>query len=69
MSHTANNPAGEPVSRTISAETMKMPDPIIEPATIVAESKSERAGLRPRDGDSGDAAYLMIDEKLFSRRD
>ena len=68
MSHTASKPAGEPVSRTISAETMKMPDPIIEPATIVAESKSERAGLRARDEDTGGAAYLMFDGKALSRR-
>src|SRR5215467_10433601 len=29
-----------PVSRAISAATMNMPDPIIEPATIMVESKS-----------------------------
>ena len=31
---------------TISAETMKMPEPIIEPATKVAESNSERSGFQ-----------------------
>ena len=37
-SHAAISKAGEPSVRDISAETMKMPDPIIEPITIaVAE--------------------------------
>src|SRR5260370_42485146 len=29
--------AGEPTSRAISAETMKMPEPIIEPVTSIVE--------------------------------
>jgi hypothetical protein len=37
---------------------MKIPDPIIEPATIVAESKSERLGLGTRDWIAVAAAYL-----------
>jgi hypothetical protein len=30
----------------MSAETMKMPDPIIEPATSVTESKRESPGFK-----------------------
>jgi hypothetical protein len=38
-SQAAINSAGEPRSRDMSAETMKMPEPIIEPITIaVAEN-------------------------------
>ena len=39
-SHAPISSAGEPMTRDISAETMKMPDPIIEPMTIaVAENR------------------------------
>jgi hypothetical protein len=31
----------------ISAETIKMPEPIIDPATIAAESNNERPGRKP----------------------
>ena len=34
-----------PTWRVMSADTMKMPEPIIEPATSVVESNSERPGL------------------------
>jgi hypothetical protein len=38
-SYAAINNAGEPSPRDISADTIKMPDPIIEPITIaVAEN-------------------------------
>jgi hypothetical protein len=33
---------GEPISRAISALTINIPDPIIEPATIAVESKRFR---------------------------
>jgi hypothetical protein len=38
--HAAINNAGEPSDRDISAETMNMPDPIIEPITIAVAEKS-----------------------------
>src|SRR5579885_2227904 len=39
--HVSRRPAGEPVSRAISAATMKMPEPIIDP------SKSPMARTNP----------------------
>src|ERR1700729_3868452 len=39
-SHAAISRAGEPSDRDISAETMKMPDPIIEPVTIAVAENS-----------------------------
>ncbi|MNT63702.1 hypothetical protein D3C72_2015380 [compost metagenome] len=38
---TSSHP-GEPTCRAISAETMKMPEPIIDPATIIVESSRPR---------------------------
>jgi hypothetical protein len=35
-----------PTSRAISAATIKMPEPIIEPATIMVESKRPRPRVR-----------------------
>ncbi len=35
MAHAPISRAGDPTSRPISAETMKMPDPIIEPITSI----------------------------------
>src|SRR5579885_402560 len=43
----SSKPAGEPISRVISAATMKMPDPIIEPTTIIVPSKSPMARTKP----------------------
>ena len=39
-SHAAMSRAGEPTVRPISAETMKMPEPIIEPMTMAVAEKS-----------------------------
>src|SRR5580704_2283416 len=41
-SQAASSQPGDPVSRATSAETRKMPDPIIDPATMVVASKSPR---------------------------
>src|SRR5262245_29014951 len=41
------SPAGEPVWRLISAATMKMPEPIIEPTTIMVPSKRPMARTKP----------------------
>src|SRR5207302_8368183 len=38
MTQTTNNHPGEPTCREISAETMKIPEPIIDPATSIVES-------------------------------
>ena len=37
----------------MSAETIKMPEPIIEPATRVTESKSERPGFNCSEDGTG----------------
>jgi hypothetical protein len=39
-SHAAISSAGDPSPRDISAETIKMPDPIIEPITIAVAENS-----------------------------
>jgi len=36
--HTKSSQPGDPTNRPMSAETMKIPDPIIEPATSIVES-------------------------------
>src|SRR6478672_13630933 len=41
------NQRGELTVREISAETMNMPDPIIEPATSIVASVNERALTKP----------------------
>src|SRR5438876_661238 len=47
MIQATNSQPGEPTCRDISAETRKMPEPIIEPATIVVESSSPRPRMNP----------------------
>jgi hypothetical protein len=45
MSHTASSQPALPTLRTMSALTMKIPEPIIEPATIIVASRRVRLGL------------------------
>src|SRR5215212_5622735 len=52
--HAANSQPGEPTSRDDSAEVMKIPEPIIEPTTIIVASSR----LRPRSRFGG--ASLLI---------
>ena len=42
-----SNPPAEPVYRAMSAATMKMPEPIIEPTTIIVASKRPIRAARP----------------------
>src|SRR5690242_9449533 len=42
ITHARSSRPGDPTSRPISAETMKMPEPIIEPMTIVVASYRRR---------------------------
>jgi hypothetical protein len=42
----------EPTWREMSAGTMKMPDPIIDPATIMVESRSPSSRTNPLAGSS-----------------
>src|SRR6266481_4590548 len=43
----SSSPPAEPVCRDISAATMKMPDPIIEPTTIIVPSNNPIARTKP----------------------
>src|ERR1051326_3226538 len=45
MSHTRSRYTGEPSVRAISELTMKMPGPIIDPITIIVESRSPSSRL------------------------
>ena len=45
--HTATSPPGEPMLRPMSAETMKMPEPIMDPATSITASSSDSPCLSP----------------------
>src|SRR5687768_4997251 len=47
--HAINSQKGEPTVRLISAETMKIPEPIIEPATSIVASVSVIALTNSRD--------------------
>ena len=42
ITHAASNQPGEPSVRDMSAETIKMPEPIIDPITIIVESYKPR---------------------------
>src|SRR5262249_62309529 len=44
--HASNSQPGAPLNRDDSADTMKMPDPIIEPMTIIVASIGPRARTR-----------------------
>src|SRR5512141_15028 len=45
--HASMSQSGDPTVREISAETMKMPDPIMDPATSIVASVSVRALTNP----------------------
>src|SRR3954454_24997859 len=45
--HTAISPPGEFIVRAMSAETMKMPEPIIDPTTSMVASSRLRLRLKP----------------------
>ena len=46
ITHEASSQPGLPTLRDISADTMKMPEPIIDPATSMVESNSPRVRVR-----------------------
>ena len=46
MSQTRSRRPGEPTVRAMSALTMKMPDPIIAPMTIIMASKRDISRLK-----------------------
>src|SRR5262249_60374996 len=47
INHTTRSQPGAPTCLEISAGTMKMPVPIIEPATIIVESSKPRPRTNP----------------------
>ncbi len=53
---TSNSQPAEPTSRAMSAETMKMPEPIIDPATSIVASNRPSWGRKP---ESEAVAWLM----------
>ena len=46
-SHATSSQPGAPTCRLISAETIKIPEPIIEPATIIVESSKPSPRTKP----------------------
>jgi len=55
---------GEPTEREMSAETMKMPDPIIEPATSIVASVSVSALTNSRDDGAVSAVAVVVANAL-----
>ena len=45
--HASNNQPGAPINRADSAEVMKIPEPIIEPITIIVASSGPSARTSP----------------------
>ena len=51
--HKSSSQPDEPTSRAMSAETMKMPEPTIEPTTSMVASRSPRTRNRGLDSEAG----------------
>src|SRR5689334_18240845 len=74
-SQTAISQPGAPTSRAISAETTKMPEPIIDPATSIVASNRPRRFWKPASGaaaagpSSGVMVLLMATSPLGLQRD
>src|ERR1700733_11687607 len=64
MIQVRSRPTTEPVWRAMSAETMYMPEPTIEPTTIIVESKRPSPRTRPASFwamvESGESVVLGI---------
>ena len=58
--HTTSSQPAEPTNRAMSAETMKTPEPIIEPATSIVESSKPRPLMKPplRGTDAAEVAVV-----------
>src|SRR2546426_11237853 len=67
MTRVRMRPPAEPTCRAMSAETMKMPDPIIDPATIIVESSSPSSRRNPVDLSSTRTAGCVIRLALWGR--
>src|SRR5216110_1342485 len=62
--HAISSQKGELTVREISAETMKMPDPIIEPATSIVASVSVSALTNSRDDGAVSAVAVVVANAL-----
>src|ERR1051326_8976434 len=60
--HARSNHPGAPLNRDDSAEVIKMPDPIIEPITIIVASIGPSARIRLED-DGSFAVLLVINDE------
>ena len=47
ITQATSKPPAEPVCREISADTIKIPEPIIDPTTIMVESNNPRPRTKP----------------------
>ena len=52
--HASSSQPGAPINRADSAEVIKMPEPIIEPITIIVASSGPRARMSP-------GLFLIVD--------
>src|SRR4030081_2898265 len=64
--HAIRSQKGEPTVRLMSAETMKIPDPIIEPATSMGASVSVIALTNSRDDGAVSAVVVVVVKTLPS---
>src|ERR1700691_3984285 len=60
MIQARSNPPVDPVLRPISAETMKMPEPIMEPTTMVVESNRPKPRTNPEESASTGSAVAIV---------
>ena len=70
MVHATRSQPGDPTCRAISADTMKIPDPIIDPATIVVESRSPSPRTKPvvlSSTATAASAIVVSSEDLFDK--
>src|SRR5450830_821709 len=66
--HAMSSQKGEMTVREISAETMKMPDPIIEPATSIVASVSVSALTNSRDDGVSAVGVVLVNALPRSAR-
>jgi len=64
MTQVRMRPPADPTWRAMSAETMKMPDPIIDPATIIVESTRPSSLRNPVDLSSTRTAAVPCVSRL-----
>src|SRR4051812_30611931 len=63
--HAINSQKGEPMVREMSAETMKIPEPIIEPATSIVASVNVSALTNSRDDVAVSAPVAVVAVKAL----